>query len=268
MLAQKTTEFEGIPLAYWEGGSGSPLLLLHGSGPGASTQGNWRLILEPLSQHFHVIAVDLIGFGLSGRKPAPPYFDFELWVRQAAHMLEFFQAPQIDVLGHSLSGAIALKLASVDTRIRKVVTTGTMGTAMEQNPALDIVWTFPETTDDLVTAGHTLVYDDALIDDAYIEGRKKVLYDGAYKTYFSSMFQGDKQQYVRASTLSDEDLAALSHEILLIHGRDDKPIPASTSSELAEKLENADLVILSKCNHSVALEHPKKLIGLMKAFLQ
>jgi 2-hydroxymuconate-semialdehyde hydrolase len=30
--------------------------------------------------------MDLIGFGKSGRRPAPPYFDFELWTEQAREM--------------------------------------------------------------------------------------------------------------------------------------------------------------------------------------
>jgi len=267
-VEQKTTSFKEIPVTYWEGGQGSPLLLLHGSGPGASTHGNWRLILEPLSQHFHVIAADLIGFGMSGRKTAQPYFDMDLWLGQAAHMLGLFQQPNVDVLGHSLSGALALKLAATDKRVGKVITTGTMGTAMDCNPATERVWTFPETTEDLRAAGHSLVYDHKLIDDTYIEGRKKVLYDGAYKAYFSSMFAGDKQAYVEAATLSPTEVSAINNPVLLIHGRDDAPIPPDTSIELASRLSNADLVLLAQCSHSVALEHPQKLISLIRMFTQ
>ncbi|HZU64472.1 MAG TPA: alpha/beta fold hydrolase, partial [Novosphingobium sp.] len=77
----------GLPLSHWSfeglsvgcriGGAGLPLLLIHGSGPGASTIGNWRLVLEDLANRYHVHAMDLVGFGESDRKPAPPYFDFE-----------------------------------------------------------------------------------------------------------------------------------------------------------------------------------------------
>ena len=54
-MAQKTmdrkqTTFNGLRVAYWEGGSGEPLLLIHGSGPGASTLGNWRLVLDELAR--------------------------------------------------------------------------------------------------------------------------------------------------------------------------------------------------------------------------
>jgi len=264
---KKELVFEDTRVVYWEGGEGEPLLLLHGSGPGASSHGNWRLILEPLSKHFHVIAADLIGFGESGRKAEEPYFDYDLWFRQASHMLGLFQKNKVNVLGHSLSGALALKLAAHDPRVNKVVTTGTMGTDLPCNPDLDIVWTFPETEADLEKAGKTLVYDDSIINRTYIEGRKKVLYDGAYKEYFSKMFQGDKSAYIKASVLTAQELANIKNSILLIHGRDDHPIPSEVSSKLASELENADLVLLSKCGHSVAIEYPKKLIGLIRAFI-
>ena len=78
-MDRKQTTFNGLRVAYWEGGSGEPLLLIHGSGPGASTLGNWRLVLDELARDFHVIAPDLIGFGQSDRKPEAPYFDLDLW---------------------------------------------------------------------------------------------------------------------------------------------------------------------------------------------
>ena len=64
--------FEGVPVAYIRGGGkGFPILMIHGSGPGASTQGNWRLVLDPLADRYQIYAMDLIGFGESGlgRRP-------------------------------------------------------------------------------------------------------------------------------------------------------------------------------------------------------
>ena len=79
--------FEDTTVHCWEGGSGFPILMLHGSGAGASTPGNYRRVIDPLSQRYRVLAADLVGFGLSGRKRAPPYFDMDMWVRQGRHLL-------------------------------------------------------------------------------------------------------------------------------------------------------------------------------------
>ncbi len=267
-MHQKTTSFDGHEVAYWVGGEGPPLLLLHGSGPGASTHGNWRLVLEPLSRHFSILATDLVGFGVSGRKPAPPFFDMDLWKRQARFLLDLWGVESADVLGHSLSGALALKLAASDARIRRVVTTGTLGVRFPVSEAAIRVWTFPETEDDLRRTAHMLVHDGSLIDEAYIQGRKKVLFeDAAYRAYFSSMFAGDKQAFVDAAVLTRDELAGIRQPVLLIHGRDDQPTPMASSIELAERLHNADLMLLDNCGHSVALEHPAKLVGLLTTFL-
>lgn len=262
-------ELEGIPIRYWESGADGQLpclLLLHGSGPGASTHGNWRLVLGPLSDHFHVIATDLIGFGESGRKPRQPYFDYDLWLRQAGHLLGKFGSAGVNVLGHSLSGALALKLASVDGRVRRVMTTGTLGTRFESGKDLETVWSFPETVEDLVRAGRILVHDPALITDAYIAGRKKVLYEGDYRSYFMQMFAGDKQRYVDAAELFDRDISAIRCPVLLVHGRDDRPTPSHSSRQLAQRIKQADLVELAQCGHSIALEYPAKLVELARSF--
>jgi pimeloyl-ACP methyl ester carboxylesterase len=66
-LQEYEIQFESITVHYWQGGQGFPLLMLHGSGPGASTLDNWRLVLDRLVERYHVLAVDLIGFDKSGR---------------------------------------------------------------------------------------------------------------------------------------------------------------------------------------------------------
>ena len=84
-LHESDLPFEGTTIHCWEGGTGFPVLMLHGSGAGASTPGNWRRVIEPLAQNYRVLAADLIGFGLSGRKKEKPYFDVEMWLRQGQY---------------------------------------------------------------------------------------------------------------------------------------------------------------------------------------
>ena len=73
---------DGIKVRCYEGGKGYPILLLHGSGPGASSLGNFTQTMPALARRHHILAMDLIGFGRSGRKPREPYFDMKLWVKQ------------------------------------------------------------------------------------------------------------------------------------------------------------------------------------------
>jgi 2-hydroxymuconate-semialdehyde hydrolase len=269
MATRRETIFEGIPVAYWEGGSGFPLLLIHGSGPGASTAGNWRLVLPMLEQHFHVIAIDLVGFGQSGRKPAPPYFDLDLWHRQASHALGLFGAKQIGVLGHSLSGSIGLRLAALDRRVSHIMTTGTMGTVCPLNEHLVRIWSFPATREAIKQAARSLIFDERVITDAYVDGRVEVLHKGDYGDYFAAMFEGDKQRYIDATTLDGRLLRDIGAHVCMVHGRNDLPVPyQATSSRLAEFVPQADVMLLARCGHSPALEHPEKLVALARDFFR
>jgi 2-hydroxymuconate-semialdehyde hydrolase len=261
MLAEFDANFEGLRIHGWEGGRGFPLLLIHGSGPGASTLGNWRLVLEPLAAQYHVIAADLVGFGLSDRKRTPPFFDVELWLRQAQCLLDRFDAEQVGVLGHSLSGALALKLAARDRRVAKVMTTGTMGAGFTPNEYLARVWTFPRSRAELRLVAECLVHDPSTITDAYIENRLPVLNAPGYAEYFGAMFAGDKQSFVDATVLSPAELRAITCEVTLLHGRDDLPLPVQLTMAIAAELPQADVVLLGGCGHSPALEHPQKLIA-------
>jgi len=267
MLEQKSFDFEGMNTAYWEGGSGQPLLLIHGSGPGASTLGNWRLVLDDLAKQFHVIAPDLIGFGKSARKPKAPFFDLDLWSRQIAATLALFEEREVNVLGHSLSGYLALRLASNNARVRKVMTTGAMGARFALNKHLVSTWSFPATREAIVAAASSLVYDKSVITEAFIQGRVDVLHRDNYGSYFEEVFQGDKQQYIDAAVLTDNELSGVRCPTLLVHGRNDMPIPFEEAAlPLARALPHADLYAVAKCGHSPALEHPALVVKLAGLF--
>ena len=118
----------GIKIHCYEGGKGYPILMLHGSGPGASSVGNWVKVMGPLSRRYHVLAGDLIGFGQSGQKERQPYFDVDLWTRQGEALLNrVAKRGKVGIIGHSLSGYLALRIAAGNPRVDKVLVTGSLG---------------------------------------------------------------------------------------------------------------------------------------------
>ena len=254
-LRQVTIPFEGLRANAYEGGEGRALLIVHGSGPGASSIGNWRLVLDDLAERYHVLAIDLIGFGLSDRKPEPPYFDFDLWVRQIVAALDHLGGTEIGIIGHSLAGALVLKAASLDSRIGGVLTTGTMGAPMPVNPALDYVWRCPASREEMRRAAQALIADHGLITDAYLDFRMQVIGSKEYQRYFNAMFDQPFETYIEAAVLDDETLARITVPVLMLHGTKDEPIPAETGSiALQPKLPRADVLLLCNCSHSVAME--------------
>ena len=264
-LTEHDIEFEGTSVHFWKGGSGFPILMLHGSGPGAGTMGNWRFVLEPLSESYQVLATDLIGFGESGRKTEEPFFDIGLWRRQAQYMLDRLKEGPVGIIGHSLSASLALGLAATNKRVSKVLTTGAMGGKFAVNADTELCWTFPETRDQLRAAVECLVYDKSVVTDALLDSRMEILHDGVYGPYFKSMFAGAKQQYVDAAVLPPESLKGLACDVVMMHGRDDNPFPyAKNSLVLSAMIPHADVILVGRCGHSPALEHPEKLLAAAK----
>jgi 2-hydroxymuconate-semialdehyde hydrolase len=260
--------FEGIPVHYLEGGGGFPLLLIHGSGPGASTIGNWRTILEPLAENFHVFAMDLIGFGLSGRLSQPPYLDMQLWQRQASAMIAMMPEAAIGVLGHSISGALALRLAASEPRIARLMTTASMGAPFPINEATRLCWTFPKDVAALRATAEMLIFDHSHITDAYMQNRIATLFeDKEYEAYFSQMFVQGAEATMAATLLTAEDLARITIPVTMLHGRDDLAFPTSITLTLAESLPQANIVLLSRCSHSIALEHAAQVLSQLRLLM-
>jgi 2-hydroxymuconate-semialdehyde hydrolase len=226
-------------------------------------------VLEPLAQRYHIYAMDLIGFGKSGRKPHPPYFDFPMWLEQCRELIRRMSGEQIGIIGHSLSGALALKLAASEPRITKVMTTASMGTAFLLNDASKRTWTFPRNRDELRAAAECLISDKSLIDETYLSSREAVLFSGDYERYFTEMFAGDKRRYIDEATLSAEELGKIECEVMMVHGRDDLGFPAEALSlTISRSIPHADVVLLGRCSHSVAFEQPRKFIALAESFFQ
>ncbi|MBY8821958.1 alpha/beta fold hydrolase [Sphingomonas colocasiae] len=261
-LERRLLRFEDMAVNAWEGGSGPSLLMLHGSGPGASSVGNWRPVLDRLTAHFRVLAIDLIGFGESGRRPAPPFFDTDLWLRQAQWALALLPGEAVGVIGHSLSGALALRLAARDGRVAGVLATGTMGGDMPVNPHLDHVWRCPRSRDAMRAAGRTLIADERLITDTYLDQRMAVIGAPGYADYFDAMFAGPFDRFIAAARVTDADLARIAVPVMMLHGLQDRAFPAEPNTlALLPRLARGDALLLSNCSHSVAMERPDALVA-------
>jgi 2-hydroxymuconate-semialdehyde hydrolase len=260
MLTQFDFDFENHKVNAFEGGSSTkpPLLLMHGVGPGASIMNAFRPLLPFLNEHFHVFAMDWIGFGGSDRKREKPFADFSFWVRQARALVGRMPGQKVYVFGHSMSAAVALRLAATDPRVAAVFTTGAAGTTFELNDHLKRLWTFPKSAEELKAALASLIHDVGAIPDEQIESRWKTLSEGDYRDYFTQMLS-TPAQLIRDWTLSDRELAAIKVPCTLLHGRNDVACPPdSTSVTLAQKIAHSNLIVVDACAHAPSVEQTAK----------
>jgi len=116
-IERNIAEIDGQPLHYLQAGSGPSLLLLHGLLGGSFC---WRLNVDALSHGHTIIAVDLPGLGACD---APRDLDCSM-VAQAQRvlsLLEQLKLENVDVVGSSWGGAIAMFVAAQSRRVRSLV---------------------------------------------------------------------------------------------------------------------------------------------------
>lgn len=253
---------------YHDRGEGPPVLLLHGSGPGVSAWANWRLPMPYLTEHHRVIAPDLAGFGYS-EAPEGWEYSTQTWLRQIVDLLDALGLERVSVVGNSFGGSMALALAiHHPERVDRIVLMGSVGVPFEITEGLDAVWGYEPS---LETMGHLIrdvfAYDSSLASDDLIRMRYEASLRPGAQESFSAMFPAPRQRWVDAMAHDEADIRALPHRTLLVHGRDDKVIPLSTTLTLLDWIEDSQAHIFGRCGHWTQIEHTEAFSRLVVDFL-
>lgn len=248
-------------------GSGAPVLLIHGSGPGVSAWANWRLVIPALAKDRRVIAPDMVGFGYTDR-PAGIQYGMDTWVQQALDLLDTLGLEQVDLVGNSFGGALAMALAiRAPQRVRRLVLMGSVGVPFEITEGLDAVWGYEPSFEAMRGIMDYFAWSRELVSDELAELRYQASIRPGFQESFAAMFPAPRQRWVDAMTSREADIRALPHETLIIHGREDKVIPLSNSLTLAEWIANAQLHVFGHCGHWTQIEHNARFNRLVGDFL-
>ncbi len=99
---------DGLTYVYLEGGSGEPLLLLHGFN---ANKDNFTRIAGKLTSKYHVIIPDHIGFGESSH-PTNVAYDTDAQAQRLHQLLTKLNIKQVHIGGSSMGGAISVAYAA------------------------------------------------------------------------------------------------------------------------------------------------------------
>jgi pimeloyl-ACP methyl ester carboxylesterase len=257
----------GVQTNYLEAGSGSPVLLIHGSGPGVTAYANWRLVLPALAERFHVLAPDMAGFGFSER-PEKGDYGVEMWTDQVVGFMDALDLDRAHIVGNSFGGAIALRLAArYPERVGRLVLMGSMGIDFPITEGLDKVWGYEPSFENMRGVLDVFAYDRKLVPDELAEVRYRASMQPGFQESFAAMFPAPRQRWVEAMQTSDEEIRALPHKTLIVHGREDQVIPVDNSLRLMRLVENGDLHVFSHCGHWVQIERSTDFNRLVGDFL-
>ncbi len=98
----------GIRTHFVEAGQGEPIILVHGAGPGAFGWGGWRQTIPALAPHFHVYALDTLGFGFTD-KPTNIVYSDQASVDHLAGFIDALCLDKVNLLGNSRGAYMCAK---------------------------------------------------------------------------------------------------------------------------------------------------------------
>ena len=257
----------GIRTNYLQAGSGNPVVLVHGSGPGVTAYANWRLTIPALAERMRVLAPDMAGFGFTER-PAGHVYGVDTWVDQLVGFLDALELPSASLVGNSFGGAIALRMAARHPeRVDRLVLMGSAGVPFPLTEGLDAVWGYQPSPRNMRRLLDIFAYSRELVTDELAEVRYRASIEPGFQESFSALFPEPRQRWVDALATDDAEIRALPHPTLLVHGRDDRVIPPATSLRLLELIPDAQLHVFGRCGHWTQIEWADAFNELVADFL-
>ncbi len=264
-----TVYVDGIGTNYIQAGSGDPLILIHGSGPGVTAYANWRGVIPDFAKQFACYAPDTLGFGYTDFPSDIHGFAMDRWV---AHLICFMDALGIaraHFIGNSYGGALTLALAiHHPDRVRRIVLMGAAGLEFELTDGLERVWGYEPSLDAMRDLMTTFAHDPALVKEEIVRSRYEAsIRPGAQEAY-ASLFPEPRQRWLAALASDETALRALPHETLMVHGRDDVIVPLEQSIRFNQLIPNSELHVFGKCGHWTQIEKRDRFVELVIPFLK
>ena len=252
---ESTFDYKGSNVFMRRGGSGEPLLFLHGAGGVAA----WMPFLDQLSDSFDVIVPDHPTYGRS---------DEPDWVEDVADVAYFYMdflenngLENVHVVGQSMGGWIALEMAIRNTsRIKTLTLVGSAGIRIKGQPAADI---FILNDEELA---RTLLVDEGRIQALLAMELSEDQQDTLIKNKVATARLGWQPR------LFNPRLRKWMHRIdvptHIIWGTEDKVIPPSYAAEFQSLISGSKVTMIDKCGHLPNIERTEAFVEAVGGFLK
>ena len=266
----KTVDVGPVATNYITEGSGDPLILIHGSGPGVTAYANWRGIVPDFSQHFTCYAPDTLGFGYTDFPDDIDGFSMDRWVDHIVGFMDALNISKAHFIGNSYGGALTLAVATRHPgRVAGIVLMGSAGRAeFEMTKGLEDVWGYEPSVENMSELMRTFAHDPGLVKEEIVRSRFEAsIRPGAHEKY-SSLFPEPRQRWLTELSTDDGALAAMQHDTLIVHGREDVIVPYANSVRFSEVIPNSELHIFGNCGHWTQIEKRDRFVDLVIPFLK
>ncbi|MGZ3839964.1 MAG: alpha/beta fold hydrolase [Flavisolibacter sp.] len=259
-VEQGEVTIDSVKTSYLSAGRGNPVIFLHGAGAGAVT---WYPSIGAVSENFHVLAPDIVGYGESGKPNAPynrPYFS--KWLKDFLIEMKISKA---HIVGLSQGGAIALQF-TIDNpeMVGKLVLVDSAGLGAKVSfwPMVGMVWmnSFPSSMANRFNAPYIL--------------HKPENRDPNHSLYSVAVIKstGGKNAFKQGrgsavSKIREELLQQIKNETLIIWGKRDQMFRVEYGERAAKIIPNAKFHLIEDAGHLPLMDQPEIFNKLLTDFL-
>lgn len=254
-LDESWIRHRGARLRIFEGGAGPPLLLVHGYGGAA-----WNFSeLAPLLEGRRLVIPDLPGHAASERLPAAP--NLGAYADAVAACLD---ARPYDVLGHSMGGVIALRLAERRPElVRRIVLAAPAGISSASRWG-EITITLAGIVKPARIAGRRVdriarsrLLRRLIFGPFEVSNPDALTERAVYGLLRGPVIATDALSAGRALAADDPrlDLDRVRCPVLVLWGGRDRQVPLADGFEYARRLR-APIRVIADCGHLLISERP------------
>lgn len=273
-VADRYIDIPNFRVHYLEAGAGHPVVLLHGSGPGATGETNFAPNIGPLSESFRVIAVDMPGWGESDTQTEETGRDH---VAALTALLDALDIDRAALVGNSMGGMTSLMTAMRHPeRVSHLITMGApspLPTLFQPGDGLSeglnvLMHAYREPTPaNMKRLVEVMCFDPTMATDELAAARSAAaLGRPEHLDSWNSQFTTGSSPMPLFFAMGSK-LREITAPTLAIHGRDDRVVHFENSLSLVSQIPDSRMVLLNRCGHWVQIEHADEFNRLVTSFV-
>lgn len=266
-------EVDGSTVHYQEFGHAehSAIILIHGYT--ASTY-VWKTTAPMLAaEGFHVIAIDMLGFGYSEK---PAWFDYSIdsQARMVQRFMDRLGIGRATVIGSSYGGAVAATLAlDYPERVERLVLVSSVSNDKPKEHPLLRLASIPG-IGEIITPFlvDSRVFARFRMHSTLAKPNHHLITEGRVSSVLRPLTAADAHHSVLATsrnwhaTRIERDAHQLRQPTLIIWGEQDSVVPISGGYRLHDSIANSRFVVLKSCGHMPQEEFPDIFVRLVSRF--
>jgi pimeloyl-ACP methyl ester carboxylesterase len=271
-VLMKQISVEGINISYIEKGEGNPLVLVHGS-PTSSFL--WRDMIEKLSEHGRIIALDLPGFGFSDPPPNGDY-TISTYARIFESFLEALAIERATLICHDFGGPIVLTYAlrHPEKYQRLIILDTILHTDLPPWPLFIKIAKIRPIGEIFLRLGGKSIARSQLEEGVMDKSR---ISEGIVQRYYMPDGNPDKLNKTMLGTLRidymedlefiEKNLQTIEKPTLILWGENDKYLPLSLGDRIHKDITGSKMERIPNCGHFVPEDQPERATKIIVEFL-